>query len=274
MSDRASLITSASNPLVARVRKLRTRKGRRDAQQTFVEGIAVVRQAFDSGMQIDSMIAAPELLRSDEAERVLSRATSEGIPTYDLERSLFARLSDRDKPTGLAAIVSTRASALEDLVVDATTIVVVLDKVASPGNLGTIARAADAAGARALVLAGDCADPWDPNAVKASMGTLFELPVCSRPTVADALKWLRSNGLRTVATSAHGSSDIDRVDLSPPVALVFGSERHGLDAGDIAAADVSVRIPMQGHASSLNLAVAAGICLYECVRQRRSSELA
>lgn len=267
MSDDASLITSSSNPLVTRIRKLTTKKGRAQSGQTFVEGIAVVRQAIDAGIRVDTIVVAPELLKSADAFAEVDRASASGVPVKRLDAALFQRLSDRDHPAGLAAIVSPRLASENDLLVERDALVVALDGVSGPGNLGSVARTADAVGASGLILTGEATDPWDPAALKASMGTLFELPVCVLPTARDAIEWARTRNLTAVATSARAERSLYDSKTSPPALLMFGSERHGLTEDTLEAADERLRIPIQGHASSLNLAVAAGIFLVELSRR-------
>jgi TrmH family RNA methyltransferase len=265
--DQPPLITSSANPLVARIRKLATRKGRAQTAETFIEGIAVVRQAVASGVHIDTIVVAPDLLRSEDARRVIDTAAGRGAAVSHLGADLFKRISDRDNPAGLAAIVSPHMTELEDLAIDDGALVILLDNVGVPGNLGTVARTADAIGARGLVLAGNSTDPWDPAAIKASMGTLFELPVCTIDSALGAIRWARSKRLTTIATSARAARSIYDAQLRVPALVMFGSEQHGLDDTTLAGADEQVRIPIRGHASSLNLAVAAGITLFELTRR-------
>jgi TrmH family RNA methyltransferase len=152
--------------------------------------------------------------------------------------------------------------------------VVVLDRPSTPGNIGTVVRSADAFGASAVVVAGHAADPFDPKAVRASTGSLFALPVIradSAHEVLDRIASWRSAGraVELVATDEHGSVDVADHDLSGPRVLLIGNETTGLSAAWREAADVTVRIPITGAASSLNAATAATVFLYEAVRQRR-----
>jgi RNA methyltransferase, TrmH family len=142
-----------------------------------------------------------------------------------------------------------------------------LHEIGNPGNLGTIVRTASAAGASGVILIGPSADPYDPAAVKASMGALFTVPVVAAASAAEFLDWARARSLTVVATSGRASVSCWDADLRPPLALLLGSEGDGLPDELLAAADLSVAIPMTGTAESLNLAVAAGILLYE-VRRR------
>jgi TrmH family RNA methyltransferase len=184
-----------------------------------------------------------------------------------LSGELFGRISDRDAPSGLAAIVRAAPVTLADLAVGPGSLFVALHSAGNPGNLGTIIRTASAAGAGGVILIGPSADPYDPSAVKASMGALFTVPVASAVSAAEFVEWARAGGVRVAATSARASVTCWDADLQLPLAVLLGSEGSGLPEDVLDAADVRVAIPMTGTAESLNLSVAAGVLLYE-VRRR------
>ncbi|HEX2058220.1 MAG TPA: RNA methyltransferase [Actinomycetota bacterium] len=264
------LISSPSNPLLKRIRKLRQRKHRAAEGALFVEGIAPVWAAIDAGAGVELLVVAPDLLTSDRAGELLSRVDA---PVSQLTAGAFESIAERENPSGLGALVAIPSRALDDVVLDETALVVALDEVGNPGNLGTIVRTADAAAAAAVVVAGDAADAWHPGAVKASMGTVFSTPVVAAP-LDEVLAWARKEALAVVATSAHGRVDHWFADYPDRCLLLFGSEATGLSQETLAAADEVVRIPQQGAASSLNLAVAAGIVIYEAVKRRARPDAA
>lgn len=260
------LISSPSNPLLKRIRKLRQRKHRAAEGATFVEGIAPVWAAIDAGAAIEVVVVAPHLLTSERAREVVARLD---VPVVEVTADAFATIAERENPAGLGAIVATPAAGLDGLVLGDPALVVALDEVGNPGNLGTVVRTADAAGAAAVVVAGASADPWHPGAIKASMGTVFSTPVVVA-TLESLLEWARREGLGIVATSAHGR--VDHWDAAYPerCLLLFGSEATGLSDKTLSAAAQIVRIPQTGAATSLNLAVAAGILIYEAAKPRLS----
>jgi TrmH family RNA methyltransferase len=185
---------------------------------------------------------------------------------------LFTRIADRDGPTGLAAIVAARPLSLDDLTASPASLYVALHEVGNPGNLGTIVRTASAAGAAGVILIGAAADPYDPAAVKASMGALFEVPVAQAATAPEFLDWAARQGVTVAAASARSDRSCWEVEFAPPLAILLGSEGVGLPADLLdrigrPGRGLHVRIPMVGTAESLNLAVAAGILLYECRRR-------
>ncbi len=263
----ADVITSAANPLVKRIRLLRDRKYRRRESAFVVEGIQPVWQAVEAGSDVEVLIVAPELLRHPGATAMVAAREAAGVPVARLSGELFGRISDRDSPSGLAAIVRAAPVTVTGLQVSPGSLFVALHSAANPGNLGTIIRTASAAGAGGIILIGPSADPHDPAAVKASMGALFTVPVATASSAAEFLAWARNGGVRVAATSARGSVTCWDADLRLPLAILLGSEGTGLPEDVLDAADLRVAIPMTGTAESLNLSVAAGILLYE-VRRR------
>ena len=261
------LISSASNPVAKRLRRLADSKHRRRESAFVVEGIAPVWQAVEAGAPIEELIVAPDLLGDSPAKTLVAAQEAEGIRVAHLSAELFTRLSDRDGPSGLAAVVRTGVRELAELPVARDGFLVAAHETANPGNLGTIVRSAEAFGARGLVLSGPSADPYAPQAVKASMGSLFHLPIARASGLDEVFDWASASGVATVTTSAHAEKTLDQTTLRPPILVVLGPERTGLTDDDLARGDHIVTIPMVGRATSLNLAVAAGILMHEVHRQ-------
>jgi TrmH family RNA methyltransferase len=261
-----TLISSAANPLIKRVRLLADRRHRHREGAFVVQGIQPVWQAVEAGADIETLIVAPDLLRPDRAQAMVHREEERGTPVHRISAELFSRIADRDGPTGLAAIVRARPLALDRLAVPAGSLFVALHDTGNPGNLGTIIRTASAAGAAGVILAGDATDPYDPVAVKASMGALFEVPVASA-TAAEFLGWAAAGGVTVAAATGRAGQSYWAAPYPMPLAVLLGSEARGLPGPLLDAAALRVRIPMTGTAESLNLAVAAGVLLYE-VRRR------
>lgn len=261
------LISSATNPVVRRVRSLAQRRTRRREGAFVVEGVAPVWQAVEAGADIETLIVAPELLERSPAMAMIHAQEQRGTPVARVTADVFGRISEREGPSGLAAIVRARLGSLADLVVTQDAFFIAAHEVANPGNIGTIIRTADALGAAGVALVGDTTDPFSPQAVKASMGSLFALPVVHEPDLDTVFHWAEAAGVATVTTSAHAPCRLSETPLQPPLIVLLGSERTGLPADALGRGTTAVSIPMVGRASSLNLAVAAGIVLYE-VRRR------
>jgi TrmH family RNA methyltransferase len=261
------LISSTSNPLIKRIRALDERKHRRREGAFFVEGLQPVWQAVEGGAQIETFVVAPELLVSEPAQRMIAEQEARGVRVARVARAIFASLSDREGPTGLAAIVRAQTIKLEDLSVRPDAPLVVLHEIGNPGNLGTIIRTADAAGAGGIILLGETTDPFAPAAVKASMGSLFAVPIAHLADPERFFAWATAHGVAVVTTSARATTTHWSADYPRPLALLFGSEGTGLPPEILARGDLQVTIPMTGTARSLNLAIAAGVLLYEIRRQ-------
>ncbi len=270
------VISSAANPLIKRIRLLADRRHRHREGAFVVRGIQPVWQAVEAGADIEVLISAPDLLRGPAAS-MLAEQEARGVRVARLSGELFGRIADRDGPAGLAAIVRKRPASLGELRVQPDSVFVALHEVRNPGNLGTIIRTADAAGAAGVILLGASTDPFDPVAVKASMGAIFSVPVAVAPAAGDFVRWCRAGAVAIAATSAQdksaqGKGTFWETELRPPLAILLGSEGTGLPADLLAAGDVLLRIPMTGTAESLNLAVAAGILLYEAWHQCRRED--
>jgi RNA methyltransferase, TrmH family len=262
----AEVVTSTSNPSIKRIRKLKQRKHREDEGAFFVEGIRPVLSALGSDAQIESVIVSQGLLTSDSARE---RVEQSGASVLEVSPEVFESVAEREHPSGLGAVVKTWAHGLDELKVSDDEVIVAIDDAGNPGNLGTILRTADAAQVAAVVTTGSGTDPFHPTAVKASMGALFTVPVFRGPDIGEFARWCGEHGVTTVATSARAEQEHWAAEYRSPLALMFGSEASGLPQEVVSGADVSVRIPMGGESSSLNLAVAAGIILFEVVRQKR-----
>jgi RNA methyltransferase, TrmH family len=261
------LISSAANPLVKRVRALADRKHRRRESAFVVQGIQPVWQAVEADADIEVLLVAPDLLHHAGALDMVHAQEVAGVRVARLTGDMFGRISDRDGPAGLAAIVRAAPASVGELAVAGGALFAALHEPGNPGNVGTIIRTASAAGASAVILIGASADPYDPVAVKASMGALFSMPVAVAESGADFLTWAAAGGVTVAAASGGAALSCWDAPWQLPLALLFGSEGTGLPADLLASASLQVAIPMTGTAESLNLAVAAGVLLYE-VRRR------
>lgn len=264
------MIESPSNPQVRRIRRLRSRKHREAEGEFFVEGIAPVLTALEANADIRLLVVAPTLLSSETASGAAADFEAKGGAVLRLGAAAFASVSDRDNPVGLGAVVRRETLGLADVEVDDGALLVALDEVGSPGNLGTIIRTAGAARA-GVILLGTTTDPWHPTAVKAAMGATFATPVARCTDVNELLDWARAREVTVVTTSARAATVYWDATYPGPCLILLGSEGTGLAPDVLARGDLQVRIPMEGRVSSLNVAVAAGILLYEARRPRAST---
>jgi TrmH family RNA methyltransferase len=257
-----SVITSLSNPLVKQARALRQRKARTATGLFLVEGIHHVGEVVAAGWEVDTLLYAPDLLSSDFAAALLEQANSKGILCQPVSAKVMDSLAGKEHPQGILALVRQRDQTLADLSPDQFRRGVAVVSPQDPGNVGTILRTIDAVGADGLIILDGGVDLYHPSCVRASMGTLFWKPVVR--TGFDAfLTWSRSKGYHLLGSSTHASLDYRNFDPdNSPWILLLGSEQKGLSMEQIEACDQTVSLPMHGRASSLNLAVAAGILLY------------
>lgn len=261
-----SEITSFQNPLVKRIKRLRIRKYRQREGAYFVEGLRVVIAAVEAGAPVETIVYCPELLTSEIARRMVEEQSAAGLPCVALSRPVFESVSERDNPVGLGAIVKATVSGLAGLAVGPDDLFVGLVELSDPGNLGTIVRTADGAGVAGVILVGQTVDPYHPAAVKASMGALYSVPVYHAAGIEALINWAVKHHVHTVATSARARRSFWEVSYHFPALLLLGSEGEGLPAELLEASELAVSIPMRGTASSLNLAVAAGLLIYEIRR--------
>lgn len=262
------MITSHGNPLVKRIKRLRRKRHRQQEGVFYAEGVRVVLAAVDASAPIETIVYSSELLTSQRAGQMLAEQRAAGTSCVEVSADIFRSISGRDNPAGLAAIVREGWTPLGELAIGTEDFFAALVDVSDPGNLGAVIRTADAVGAAGGILAGRCVDPYHPTAVKASMGSLFHLPIAQLEDIDGLLDWASARGINSVATSAHARRSFREVEYHFPLLLLLGSEGEGLPAAVIEAADQAVAIPMSGSASSLNLAVAAGILLYELSAER------
>lgn len=257
------IISSSANPLIKQVRMLSSRKHRQRTGTFLVEGIQPVWQAVEAGVDIDLLLVAPGLLAGSPALQLLADPVA---PVAHLTSELFARLSTRDRPAGLAAVVRAPRCHLDDLPVRSDSLFVALHLIGNPGNLGTIVRTAVSTGVDAVLLLDHTADPYAPSAVRASMGAIFAVPIIPLPDAETFLRWARERAITVVMTSPNAERNHWTTRYPLPGALVLGGERQGLPDELLAHGDLRVRIPMAGTADSLNAAIAAGVMLYEMRR--------
>jgi TrmH family RNA methyltransferase len=269
MPERSVLITSLANPRVKEVVRLRQRSHRDARGQMIVEGYRELKRALDNGHFPQTVLFCPEHFQGTHEPELLERGAAAGAELLQCTAPVFAKISYRDRPEGLLAVAPQVRRSLADLPpLPPQPLVIVAEAIEKPGNLGTVLRSADAAGVHALIVCDRCTDINNPNVVRASIGTLFSVPVAEAAS-ADALAWLRRLGIRVLAATPHASLDYFDADLRPPTAIVVGTEQYGLSATWMDQADLRVRIPMRGQADSLNVASATTLLLYEALRQRR-----
>jgi TrmH family RNA methyltransferase len=259
-------ISSRQNPLVTRFRRA-ARAGA--GADVVIEGATLVREALEAGWPPTVLVLAAEVADSPEGAE-LARLAAAGGEVVVVPARVMDAISPAAAPSGVVALASPRFRRMEDVFQPPPALAVLAVGVQDPGNLGAIVRVAEAAGATGVLACGPSAHPGGWRALRGSMGSAFRLPVTEAP-LGDALRASRAHGVRVVAL-ALGGTPMDRVDLTAPAALIVGAEGSGLPHDVLDAADVVLTIPMRQPVASLNVAVAAGLALYEARRQRMPRE--
>jgi TrmH family RNA methyltransferase len=267
MKDRTPVLTGRNNPKIKQIRTLRQRKGRDETGLFLVEGIRHIGEAVEARAQIETLCYAPGLLTSTFAKELVETQQASGTLCLALEAEVFTSLADKENPQGLLAVVHKPTWTLNQLNPENFPWGVALLAPQDPGNIGTILRTLDAVGASGLLLLENSADPYHPSAVRASMGALFWYPVVQTSFV-DFIRWAKAKSYTIYGTSAHGSTDYRSVEhYQLPLILLLGSEREGLSPEQAGQCDRLLRLPMRGRVTSLNLAVAAGVMLYDMLEK-------
>ncbi len=244
------------------IRSLRSTKARDETRLFLVEGIRHVGEAVEAGAEIQSIYFAPDLLHSSFGHDLVQQQEQHGIECIQVSGEVFSSLADKENPQGILAVVRQPAQSLHDLSPDHFPWGVAIVSPQDPGNLGAIMRTVDAVGASGIILLDGGVDPYHPSAVRASMGTLFWRKVVSA-SFSEFSNWAVRSGYHIYGSSAHAELDYQQLlEYRSPRILLLGSEREGLTSEQAGACEYLVRLPMLGRATSLNLAVAAGVLLY------------
>jgi TrmH family RNA methyltransferase len=253
----ARLVTSLTNPAVKAVRALHLRKAREESGLFLAEGLKIVTEAVELGRAPRTLLYAAE----SAGHPLLRAAIAIAVEAIEVTPAILGKISRRDNPQTVLGVFEQAFTPLADLDPASGDRWVALEAVRDPGNLGTIIRTADAAGCPAVILIGECCDPYSVEAVRATMGSFFAVALV-RTTKAEFLAWRRSWPGAVVGTSLAATTDFRAADFRAPTLIVMGNEQVGLTPDLAAACDTLVKIPMRGRADSLNLAVATGVMIY------------
>jgi TrmH family RNA methyltransferase len=264
------VVSSRQNPRFKAALGLRDNRERRARKRILVDGAREIGRALDAGVTMVEAWIAAERIRTDATRALLPRLGAAG-DIVETTPELLARLAYGERDEGIVAVFEQPPSSLEDLVLPESPLIAVVEQVEKPGNLGALLRSADGAGVDAVIAADPVSDIWNPNAVRASLGTIFSLPVVACSST-EALEFLKARGISVLAAWVEGASDYDAVDLTAPVALVVGAETAGLTETWSGDGVTAISIPMLGLADSLNVSASAAVLFYEARRQRRAAQ--
>lgn len=266
---RVESITSAQNPKIKTLLELQEKsKARRREGLFVVEGLRELLHCMDAGYQAHSIFICEEILTNENLQE-LKAAIDGQVHVFDLPKHLYEKVAYRGSTEGVIAEMKCRPHTLDELSVKENPLIVVLESVEKPGNLGAILRSADAAGVDAVIICDPLTDLYNPNLIRSSIGGIFTVPTAAA-TSEDTIKWLKDNGIKIYTAQLQDSEWYYDTDLKSASAIIMGTEATGLTDIWRKAADAHIKIPMLGKLDSLNVSVSAAILMYEAVRQRNA----
>jgi RNA methyltransferase, TrmH family len=262
----AKFITSLQNPLIKNVLLLSEKpRARKEQHRIVIEGLREIRLAIMSGFSITDLLYTPELVSPADLQSLMPHDKS--IETTEVSPEVFNRMAYRNDSGGLIALAEPRRLVFSDLQLRAQPILLVLETVEKPGNLGALLRTADAANLDAVIICDPQTDIYNPNAIRSSIGCIFTMPVVTSSS-EEAIAWMRAAGIKMFGTALTATHYYHDADFSQPAAIIMGSEANGLSNTWLEGADDLIKIPMMGKIDSMNVSASAAIVIFEAMRQR------
>ncbi len=262
-----NILTSTHNPRIKEISDLRKADYRRRSGLFIIEGYKELSLALKNGIAIKEIYLCLELSDKGKSDTLCKRIRNKAITIYEVSAKVYERIAFGNRLEGVVAVAAQPSITLKDLKLSVHPLLVVLEHIEKPGNLGAILRTADAAGVDAVIVTDEACDLYNPNVVRASVGTLFTMAVV-KARAQELIPWLEQKHIQTISGCVQAASAYTSVDFKKPSAIILGSEEKGLSVSWKEHADCQARIPMAGEADSLNVSVAAGVLLFEAARQR------
>jgi TrmH family RNA methyltransferase len=260
-------LASPSNPRIKAAAALRDRRERDRTGLTLIDGAREVRRALESGVEVVEAFVCEPMLAGEDARAAINALRARGVSLTSTSEAAFGKVAFGERAEGLVAVVRAPSLALDDLRLPAEPLIVVIEGVEKPGNIGALLRSADGAGVDAVIAASPRTDLANPNVIRASAGTIFAIPMAAART-DEVLAWLLGRGIRVVAARVDAGRAYTDTDLTGSIAIVVGSEAEGLTDAWRASGIEPIHLPMLGIADSLNVSVSAAVLAYEARRQR------
>jgi len=260
-------LTGSQNQVIKEVRALKNRKEREERGLYFIEGVRFIEEALKEKADIKYFIVSDTFASDNGHKQLLEDMKKIPYSGYIVPDRLFESISDTKTPQGILAVIRMKKLQLGDFTLTGG-IAVILENIKDPGNMGTIIRTADAAGCECVIVPDGCVDVYNPKVLRSTMGSVFHIPVCHCESVEEAIEFVSSKGYKLFASHLEGSISIYDADFNGSIALIIGSEAEGISSGTVEKSDQLIRIPMAGSAESLNASVAAGVMMFEAMRQR------
>ena len=261
-------IHSSDNTTYKRVKQLLKKKYRDEYEQYLIEGVRIVLDAVENKKDIEYILFCEDLFHTSGGEQLLQLLSDHKYKIYKVSDKMYREISDTKNPQGIMAILPFEKHDIENILLKEDALILFLDRIQDPGNLGTILRSADAAGVDAVLMAKGCVDLYNLKTIRATMGSIFHMPIINLNSSQEVMDVLKRKGFQIISTSLNAQKYYYDLDFHNRMAIVIGNEANGILPEIIQNSDHVVKIPMVGTAESLNAAVAASIIMYEAVRQK------
>lgn len=262
-------ITSVQNPRVKEAVKLRDRRGRDDQGRIIIDGIREMTRALDAGVKMEEVFFQAADYGNDEVWEIVRRAEEAGAEGLAVSAPVFEKIAFGERTASVVGVAKTPRPELDQLKLPDSPLIAVLEGIEKPGNVGAVLRSADGAGVSAVIIADGGTDLYNPNTIRASMGTLFSLPVCAATSNA-VRSWLQENQVSVFAARVDATTSYTEANFKGAVAIVLGSETDGVSRAWSGNDITGIKLPMNGVADSLNVSATAAVLFYEALRQRVS----
>ncbi len=260
-----------SREKLKQIYKLKTEKEREKEGEFLIEGLRLCKEVLASDWEVEIVLFSSEFVESARGEKLVEEFSRRGTEVFRVKKKEIEKLAETETPQGIVAMVTKRKFTLNKDFLEEASLLLVLDNIRDPGNLGTIIRTADASGADGVLLSKGCVELFNPKVIRSTMGSIFHLPVIESLDSKEILPEMKSSGFKIFVSDVHQGKDYTKVDYPEKTCLIIGSEASGISQKILGLADERVRIPIFGKAESLNASVAAGILLYEIVRHKKGT---
>ena len=261
-----NLITSSQNQVIKEIKALKQKKYREEQNRFFIEGLRFVEEGLNEKADIAAIIQSNTFFESELGKKFNEKNSNPDFPVYIITDKLFLEICETENPQGISAVVGIKSYTIEEIIKKGK-FILILENIQDPGNLGTIIRTADASGVAGIIISKGCVDPYNAKVLRSTMGSIFHVSISCSEDIILTLKELKSMGYKIYATHLKAEQSYFEVDYNGNIAVVIGNEAKGVSETVTDFADFLVKIPMPGKAESLNAAVAAGLLMYEAVRQ-------
>jgi len=260
-----------SKEKLKQIHKLKTEKEREKEGKFLIEGLRLCQEAFSSGWDVDLVLFSSEFGGSAVGERLIQQFSKKGAEIFRARKKEIEKLTDTETPQGIMALVKKKKFTLSSDFLKKASLLLSLDNIRDPGNLGTMIRTADAAGADGVLLSNGCVELYNPKVVRSTMGSIFHLPVVEGLDLKEVLPEMKVSGFKIFSSEIHKGKDHTKISYPEKICLLIGSEASGVRKEVSNLADERIKIPILGKAESLNASVAAGVFLYEMVRNKKGT---